>query len=582
MTDHLNDSPAWREKYLSALDEQERLEKTFAEQQMLLRSALVRVSLAADGQDETLDELLAELRSQLRSDLQALEMRELLERVGQAALQFERQREQNSLDVRHALTDAVKPFQHFKLSTAVKKEVADYLAQLPERSKQVRYYPELLQQLAVIQRRVVEDIGRARLSFLDRLLGVKSQTLAAEALRVDESTIEEAAAVATEQDAQSPPEHTGVALRITPRANSSVPELGPEYAQEIARVLTQFLASLENEAVIKDKVEAIRQQVAEGLAEASLIPTLETVRDLVMEAYLAANHAFASYLKHVNQELAEIYAVVGGAVQHQQQDAAATHQLHREMMREVDDLEATMETATDIKTLKVKVKSQIGNIRQAVSDYQQKEAAQQQLAQQLAALSEKIKIMEDEAQKNHTTLEKHRYKSLHDPLTELPNREAYNERARAEVSRWQRYQRPLTIAIIDIDHFKNINDSFGHQAGDRVIRVIGRSIAKRLREVDFFCRYGGEEFVALMPETSVETALVVVNKIREAIAKAAFNYKNQSLSISISVGLTEFAAGDDLASAFERADKALYRAKTQGRNRCEVLRREDDDAQDAF
>lgn len=171
---------------------------------------------------------------------------------------------------------------------------------------------------------------------------------------------------------------------------------------------------------------------------------------------------------------------------------------------------------------------------------------------------------------------------MHDPLTELPNREAYNERARAEVSRWQRYQRPLTIAIIDIDHFKNINDSFGHQAGDRVIKVIGRSIAKRLREVDFFCRYGGEEFVALMPETSVETALVVVNEIREAIAKSAFNYKNQSLSISISVGLTEFAAGDDLASAFERADKALYRAKTQGRNRCEVLRREDDDAQDAF
>jgi diguanylate cyclase len=140
------------------------------------------------------------------------------------------------------------------------------------------------------------------------------------------------------------------------------------------------------------------------------------------------------------------------------------------------------------------------------------------------------------------------------------------------VQRWQRYQRPLTIAIFDIDYFKKINDNFGHQAGDRVIKVIGRSIAKRLREVDFFCRYGGEEFVAFMPETDADSALVVLEKLREAIAKAAFNYKNQPMSISISIGLTEFKAGDDLASAFERADKALYRAKANGRNRCELIR----------
>lgn len=74
---------------------------------------------------------------------------------------------------------------------------------------------------------------------------------------------------------------------------------------------------------------------------------------------------------------------------------------------------------------------------------------------------------------------------MQDPLTELPNREAYKERATTEVQRWQRYGRPLTIAIFDIDHFKKINDTYGHQAGDRVIKVIGRSIAKRLREVDF-------------------------------------------------------------------------------------------------
>jgi diguanylate cyclase len=174
--------------------------------------------------------------------------------------------------------------------------------------------------------------------------------------------------------------------------------------------------------------------------------------------------------------------------------------------------------------------------------------------------------MEDEAAKNRTVLEKQRYKALHDPLTELPNREYYNERASYEYQRWQRYGRPLTLAVFDIDHFKKINDGHGHQAGDRVLKVIGRSVAKRLREVDFFCRFGGEEFVALMPETSLADAMPVLDTIRAAIANAAFNYKEQPISITLSIGVTEFKTGDDVESAFVRADEALYAAKSGGRN----------------
>lgn len=192
------------------------------------------------------------------------------------------------------------------------------------------------------------------------------------------------------------------------------------------------------------------------------------------------------------------------------------------------------------------------------------------MAQQLNTLGEKIKTMETEAEKNRSSLEQQRYKALHDPLTELPNREAYNERAKAELQRWERYNRALTIAVFDIDNFKRINDNHGHQAGDRVIKVIGRSIAKRLREVDFFCRYGGEEFVALMPETSGEIALGVLEKIREAIAGAEFNYKEQPLTITVSIGIYEFKPGDNLDAAFERADRALYNAKAAGRNLCRL------------
>jgi len=559
MTVHSDDKNNWREKYLNALDEQEQLEKKFANQQELMRSALVRVSVAADGQDENLDQIMAKLREKLRGDMSVTDGNNILGQLETAVLAFEQQREQGAQDVRQALMDITKPLQNFKLSRNVKKELSDYLTQLPQRSKKVRLYPALLQQLARLQQQALSEIEQPKTGFLDKILG-------------NSSNAKENHASADTNESEDHIIADLPALSAEPAIPSAAPGnyLSAEYSTQIIRVLNQFFTSLENEAAIKTKVEAMRRKLEQGVSAANLIPLLDSVRDLVMEAYLAANQAFATYLNNVNQELAEIYMLLGGAVKNTQSEREASRKLQADVMREMSDLETTAASATDINLLKDNVKSQLGNIRQVIDHYQQTDQAQQFLAEQLATLGAKIKTMEVEAEKNRTNLETHRQKALHDPLTELPNREAYNERASAEVQRWQRYGRPLTIAIFDIDHFKRINDTYGHQAGDRVIKVIGRSIAKRLREVDFFCRYGGEEFVALMPETDSATALVVLEKVRDAIANAAFNYKAQAMSITLSVGLTEFIENDSLETAFERADQALYTAKSNGRNRCQL------------
>lgn len=574
MTVNSGDKNNWREKYLGALDEQEQLEKKSARQQEILRSALVRVSLAADGQDEALDTILLRLRENLRGEFNALTIGQTLEQVEKAALAFESHRDQSGLDVRTALTELVKSLQSLKLPKGTAKELDSYLSQLPERSKKIRLYPALLQELARIQQQALAEIEQPKTGFLGKLLGTKTadqgkpagQVVEEEDFIVSLPLPGEAAAPAIETTARAVPESAAPAVETPARQDDKNAAL----AAQIAGVLKDFLCSLENEAAIKTRVSRISAKLAEGMAPELLVPTLETIRDLVMEAYLADNQAFASYLKNVNLELAEIYAVLGGAVKHSQNEREVSRKLQDDMMREMGELESSAATATDLNQLKDRVKSQLGNIRQALDTYQHGDHAQQQLAQQLETLGAKIKTMEVEAEKNRTTLEKHRKKALQDPLTELPNREAYNERATAEVQRWQRYGRPLSVAIFDIDHFKRINDTFGHQAGDRVIKVIGRSIAKRLREVDFFCRYGGEEFVALMPETDSKTALSVLEKVRESIANASFNYKDQPITITVSVGLTEFKSGDDLEAAFERADQALYSAKSSGRNRCQL------------
>lgn len=543
------DKTNWREKYLNALDEQEQLEKKLAHQQELLRRALVRVSIAADGQDEALDNIMARLREKLRTGINAIEMDKFLEQLEAATLAFESRREQEAQDVRAALGSTVKALDAFKLSKSVSKDIDDFLAQLPQRSKKIRLYPALLQQLANIQHQALKEIEQPRVGLLGKILG------------------------AAKPDGQMEPDDNHIPhLPVTadPGTAQIVGQPAkPAHLEAIARVLNEFLQNVENDVALKPRVQALRNHLNAGVTRDGLVPALESVRSLVMDAYLAASHAFASYLKNVNEELADIYSLLGGAVQRSRSDRAASRKLQDDMMREMGALETSAAQATDLNQLKDNVKSQLGNIRQVIDQYQSTEQAQQHLARQLETLGAKIKTLEVEAEKNRTTLEIQRKKALQDALTELPNREAYNERAQVEVQRWQRYGRPLSVAVFDIDHFKRINDTFGHQAGDRVIKVIGRSIAKRLREVDFFCRYGGEEFVALMPETDSQTAFSVLEKVREAIANAAFNYKEQPLTITVSIGVTEFKTNDTLESAFERADHALYAAKSAGRNRCQ-------------
>jgi diguanylate cyclase len=562
MAVNIGDNNSWREKYLNALDEQEQLEKKFINQQELLRSALVKVSIAADGQDETLDGLMSALREKLRGEISAIEVGGLLTQLEPAVLALEQQRVKWTEEVCQALMDTAQPLHNFALSRGVKKDLNEYITRLPQRSQKVRLYPALLQQLAAIQQQALREIEQPKLGLLDKILGGKSAA--------NTGTVAEP--IEAGDDKGVAPEMPSIKNVDNSSAASPTNYLTPDYSAQLLVVLDQFFSSLGSDTTIKTKVDSMRSKLERGVTVDTLIPLLNDIRDLVVEAYLAANQACATYLKNVNHELAEIYLLLGGALKNTRDERAASRRMQADVMRGMSDLESTADGSTDINQLKNTVKSQIGNIREVIDHYQQTDHAQQFLTEQLEALSAKIKIMEVEAEKNRTSLEEHRQKALHDPLTELPNREAYNERASAEVQRWQRYGRPLTIAIFDIDHFKNINDNYGHQTGDRVIKVIGRSIAKRLREVDFFCRYGGEEFVALMPETDSETALAVLEKVREAIANAAFNYKDQPMSITLSIGLTEFKTDDLLETAFERADQALYAAKSSGRNRSYLIR----------
>ncbi len=158
--------------------------------------------------------------------------------------------------------------------------------------------------------------------------------------------------------------------------------------------------------------------------------------------------------------------------------------------------------------------------------------------------------------------------SIKDELTGLYNRRYFNQVLPREIERAKRYDNPLSFIMYDIDHFKKVNDNFGHQAGDMVLKTISDIVLKNIRNVDFVFRIGGEEFVILLIETDKKDAYIVAEKIRRIVEQ--YDFGNVG-SVTISLGVTGLRKSDTLSRIMKRIDDALYHSKNSGRNRTTVL-----------
>ena len=163
--------------------------------------------------------------------------------------------------------------------------------------------------------------------------------------------------------------------------------------------------------------------------------------------------------------------------------------------------------------------------------------------------------------------------ALRDELTGLLNRRYWESCLEREFARHQRYDNPVSLVIFDIDHFKRVNDTYGHQTGDEVIRETARITSQLVRETDFAGRYGGEEFVVLLPGTTLDGAAQFAERLRSTIERQQLDYQGSPLTFTVSLGVATLA--DDMAgykALLERADKALYQSKEGGRNQVTLSR----------
>lgn len=279
----------------------------------------------------------------------------------------------------------------------------------------------------------------------------------------------------------------------------------------------------------------------------------------------------ADFLSSLTEELAELGLITAG-VNIAAEDAEKKRQhLDREVAAQMADLQKKSASATQLEPLKQLVSIRLHDINQQLQSHALQEQAEREKTQrELRNLSQKIRDMETETTELQTRLDAAQSRAARDPLTNLPNRLAFEERLSAEIARAHRYGTAFVLAVWDIDFFKNINDTYGHKSGDKALVVIAKLLYKHCRDADFVARFGGEEFVMLLPETSIQSALKMVNTLRDNIEKSSFRANGDRISITLSCGVTQYIKGDDNESIFVRADAALYQAKQNGRNQCMV------------
>jgi diguanylate cyclase len=347
----------------------------------------------------------------------------------------------------------------------------------------------------------------------------------------------------------------------------------PSYSS-VAKHIEDTLLGLLDDLTLPERhrpqAEAMRDRLQNGLNWYELIPILDDLATLMLAITDSGQHEFEAYLQHLNERLESFQSNLQAASDGHADNRSAAREMDTQIREQVDGLQSSMQEAADLEDLKHVLENHLEGLLGTMDQHQkQRDEREHEIAARLQSLAERVAHMEQEALGYREHLEEQRQKALIDPLTSLPNRAAWSERLEHEVRHWQQHGNTLLLAMLDLDHFKRINDNYGHLAGDKVLKIIASVLRKRLRGTDFIARFGGEEFVMLMPGTSLVDGAKLLETFRASIEACPFHFKGERVTITLSVGFTALKTAEHSDQALKRADQALYRAKNGGRNRVE-------------
>lgn len=516
-----SDDKTWKAKYAQLAEEYDAKRGAWEGSEKVLCRAIVRLTMAVQGLDSAVDPHLAQVRDLVRKGVRSEKLLQQLDSITDTLIRMEHGGK---------LDDAGLLFQFLRYC-ATSEEEKTTLDQVRERHQAGQLtdnkslFVALLQ--VVSRRESVSAEAPAKPGILGKLFGGDGRK---DAERIDVTV-----------------------LRDKMIALLDSLEIPTTEQFRASRFKEQLLADLD----AKSLENALNDMVS----------LLFAVKTTIQKEQQEIEEFFSS----LTCKLAELESQVGGVAFISTEAGREGAAMNTTFSGQMEELRSTAQGVTDLGQLKGLLHNRLDAIVHHLNSHRQRETQRAvEMDRQLLGLNGRLHEMEVASGELHTKLRTAHNQALHDALTGLPNRGAYDERVQQEHLRWRRFGEPVSLLVWDIDFFKRINDRFGHLAGDKAIAIIGRSLAFGIRETDFIARYGGEEFVMLLAGADTTKALELADNLRTKVKSSGFNSEGKPIPITVSCGISEFKAGDTPEVAFKRADQALYQAKEQGRDRCVV------------
>ncbi|MDT0593682.1 diguanylate cyclase [Glaciecola petra] len=343
-------------------------------------------------------------------------------------------------------------------------------------------------------------------------------------------------------------------------------DLHDKITQELKALIAPF--HKQDRAMGNDSaIIEIQQKLNEGLGHKELLECCLTMIRFIIKDLMTETSAASKLINEIHQSLTKINHGIKSTINRSKSRLDQQVKRNQAMKKQIIAMESTVSGTNELADLKRQTSEYLNKLQDSIQLGEQEERSEQEkMIALLQTMQKRLEALEEKAEKYKQKLVQQRANAMTDSLTKLPNRMAYEERIKIEYEKQKKEKGKVFLAILDIDHFKNINDKYGHSVGDKTLQVMSNHIQKHLHGDDFVARWGGEEFVAILFDDDLTSSFDKLEKLRIAIGALPFKFKGNRVTVTVSIGVVDMLAYNNTQQAFEAADKLLYSAKQNGRN----------------
>jgi len=514
-----NEIKALKSKLESAIKSRADLQSDFQYQTELLTNFISKLSLATKGLDVLLDNKLALFRGMLNKSASISDIEKLIGEISQILRKNASNNERNIIQLHEQLQVAGKALQKIQgLPDDVRKPLRKLVKETQESKDAVVQYLPLLSEL---------------LTYYQAALKSKSST--------NSSTVQiEQSQIAVDDTVDS----------------------------QVLERFNKLLSSISVSTRYKKEISKIKEDVKETVKNDELLDYCLTAFDVIRRDLAQERNTAKVFLSTLSDTLATVQSAVQTTIATNQESQTEHNRLNDLLQEQISRMSSDLDQAASLAELKVDISSRLQEIASTLEQKATFESKQTTLLnKQLLDMQDKVEVLEAQSKTFEKRIQEQQAKSMQDALTKLANRAAFDDYFAKQMVRFHHKQFDLAIAVIDLDDFKRINDTFGHTAGDKTLQVVANTLKSALNGDAFVARYGGEEFVAIFTGFTQDEVQDRLETLRKKAARLPFKFKNNKVTITLSIGVTHVVPDDNVHIAFERADMGLYKAKEQGKNR---------------